>query len=73
MSLGVVVLMIGLGLYERSVSILLFACALFVLLHLVVVYVEEPGLAIRFDPIYQAYKRSVNRWVPKIKPTDPCS
>ncbi len=71
MSLGVVVLMIGLGLYERSVSILLFACLLFVLLHLVVVYVEEPGLATRFGPSYQAYKRSVNRWVPNIKPTDP--
>lgn len=68
MSLGAVVLMIGLGLYERSVSILLFACALFLLLHLVVVYVEEPGLATRFGPSYEAYKRSVNRWVPKMKP-----
>jgi protein-S-isoprenylcysteine O-methyltransferase Ste14 len=65
MSLGGVILMMGLGLYESSVSILVFALALFLFLHLLVVYVEEPGLEKRFGGSYQTYKRSVNRWLPK--------
>ena len=65
MSLGAVILMLGLGLYESSVSILLLALALFLFFHLVVVYVEEPGLEKRFGESYRDYKRSVNRWLPK--------
>ena len=65
MSIGVVIVMLGLGLYESSVSILLFAVAMFLFLHLLVVYVEEPGLEKRFGESYREYKRSVNRWLPK--------
>jgi protein-S-isoprenylcysteine O-methyltransferase Ste14 len=65
MSLGGVTLMTGLGLYESSVCILLLAAALFLFLHLLVVYVEEPGLERRFGESYRDYKRSVNRWWPK--------
>lgn len=68
MSFGVVAFMVGLGLYEASLSILLFAAALFVALHLVIVYVEEPGLERRFGESYQDYKRSVNRWLPRLQP-----
>jgi protein-S-isoprenylcysteine O-methyltransferase Ste14 len=64
MSLGGVILMLGLGLYELSVFILLFASALFLLLHLIVIYIEEPGLEKRFGESYRDYKRSVNRWLP---------
>ena len=66
MSLGFVILMVGLGLYESSVSIVLFASALFLFLHLVVVYVEEPGLERRFGESYWEYKRSVRRWLPRV-------
>jgi protein-S-isoprenylcysteine O-methyltransferase Ste14 len=65
MSLGGVILMTGLGLYESSVCILLLAAALFLFLHLLVVYVEEPGLERRFGESYRDYKRSVDRWWPK--------
>jgi protein-S-isoprenylcysteine O-methyltransferase Ste14 len=65
MSLGGVILMLGLGLYESSISILLLA-ALFLCLHLLVVYVEEPGLEERFGQPYRECKRSVNRWLPRI-------
>ena len=64
MSLGFVILMLGLGLYASSLSILVFASALFLFLHLVVVYVEEPGLEKRFGETYREYKRSVHRWLP---------
>lgn len=66
MSLGWVVCMLGLGLYESSVSVVLFTAALFLFLHSIVVLVEEPGLEKRFGESYREYKRSVNRWVPKI-------
>jgi len=65
MSLGAVILMLGLGLYESSVSILLLALALFLFFHVIIVKVEEPGLEKRFGESYREYKRSVNRWLPK--------
>jgi protein-S-isoprenylcysteine O-methyltransferase Ste14 len=71
MSLGIVVFMVGLGLYESSVSILLLALALFLALHLIVVYVEEPGLERRFGQSYLDYRRSVNRWLPKLDKNKP--
>jgi protein-S-isoprenylcysteine O-methyltransferase Ste14 len=67
MSLGVVLLMLGLGLYESSASMVLFALALFLLLHLLVVYMEEPGLEKRFGESYREYKRSVRRWLPAFR------
>ena len=65
MSLGGVTLMTGVRLYESSVCILLLAAALFLFLHLLVVYMEEPGLERRFGESYREYKRSVNRWWPQ--------
>jgi protein-S-isoprenylcysteine O-methyltransferase Ste14 len=67
MSLGMAALMLGLGFYKRSVCVLLFAAGLFLVLHLVAVYVEEPGLQKRFGASYHAYKQSVNRWIPRFK------
>ncbi len=65
MSLGGVILMTGLALYESSGCILLLGALLFLFLHLLVVYMEEPGLERRFGDSYRDYKRSVNRWLPK--------
>ena len=58
-------MLLGLGLYHRSLAILLFAVVIFVLFHLYVVFVEEPGLEKRFGEGYYAYKKLVNRWIPK--------
>ena len=65
MSLGWVVFMLGLGMYESSVMMIGFAVGLFFFLHLIVVLVEEPGLEKRFGESYREYKRAVRRWVPK--------
>jgi protein-S-isoprenylcysteine O-methyltransferase Ste14 len=65
MYIGGLMLLAGFGLYQRSLAILLFAVATFVLFHLYVVFVEEPGLETRFGESYFAYKESVNRWIPK--------
>jgi protein-S-isoprenylcysteine O-methyltransferase Ste14 len=65
MSLGWVILMLGLGLHESSVLVVAFSAALFLFVHVVIVFVEEPGLEKRFGESYREYKRSVHRWVPK--------
>ena len=66
MSLGGTLLFMGLGLYVRSISILVFSCLLFLLFHMVAVYFEEPGLTKRFGDSFE-YKRLVGRWIPRIR------
>ncbi len=60
-------LLIGFGLCERSVSILFMAVVLFVLIHLFVVFYEEPTLTRKFGTSYQEYRQSVRRWFPRRK------
>lgn len=55
----------GFGLYQRSLSILIFALVLLLAVHLFVLLYEEPGLERRFGQSYVEYKRSINRWIPK--------
>jgi len=65
MYLGGLMLLIGFGLYNRSISILLVALLLFALVHLFVLFYEEPTLTRRFGSSYQAYLRAVRRWIPR--------
>jgi protein-S-isoprenylcysteine O-methyltransferase Ste14 len=68
MSLGGVVLLTGIALWHRSAFALGLAAALFLVMHLVVVYLEEPGLEKRFGDSYREYRRNVRRWLPRITP-----
>jgi len=56
----------GFGLYQRSLAIVLFALVFLCCAHLFVVFYEEPGLERRFGQSYRDYKRSVNRWLPRL-------
>ena len=67
MYIGGFILLVGFGLYQRSVSILLLSLVLLLLTHLAVVSLEEPNLEKRFGQSYIDYKKSVSRWVPKWK------
>ena len=67
MSLGAVTMMFGLALFCRSISVLLFSVILFLAIHGIVVFIEEPGLEKRFGKSYLQYKRSVNRWLPTFR------
>lgn len=49
----------------RSVDLLVYAGALMVALHVLVVGYEEPRLRARFGEDYDDYRRHVNRWVPR--------
>jgi protein-S-isoprenylcysteine O-methyltransferase Ste14 len=66
MSFGATLLFAGAGLWLRSISILLFSASLFLVFHLVVLWVEEPGLEKRFGNSYVVYKRTVGRWLPRL-------
>ena len=61
---GGVAMLLGLGLYLASVSILLYALAAFLLIHAFVVIAEEPGLRRRFGRDYENYCKTVPRWIP---------
>lgn len=66
MYLGSFLLLSGYGLYARSPSVLGLTALAALLAHLFVVLVEEPGLARRFGESYLAYRRSTNRWIPRL-------
>jgi protein-S-isoprenylcysteine O-methyltransferase Ste14 len=68
MSLGGAVLMIGIALCQRSALGLGLSALLFLVFHLVVVLLEEPGLKKRFGDSYGEYRRNVPRWVPRMTP-----
>ncbi len=65
MYIGGLVLFIGFGLYERSISILFLALLFFALVHLFVLFYEEPTLTRRFGSSYREYLRAVRRWIPR--------
>ena len=67
MSFGATVLFTGVGLWLRSISILLFSAILLLIFHFVAVRIEEPGLERRFGSSYVACKRTVGRWFLRLK------
>jgi protein-S-isoprenylcysteine O-methyltransferase Ste14 len=48
-----------------SVDLLLYAGGLAVAFHLLVIGYEEPRLRARFGEEYDAYRRTVSRWIPR--------
>lgn len=65
MYLGGFALLLGFGLWHRSVAMAAFAGLFVTLAHLFVVLYEEPSLLERFGEVYGEYSESVNRWVPR--------
>jgi len=66
MYIGGLILLIGFGLYERSISILFLTLLLFLLVHLFVLFYEEPTLTRKFGSSYQEYRGAVRRWIPRL-------
>ena len=66
MYIGGLMLLIGFGLCERSISILFLTLPLFLLVHLFVLFYEEPTLTRKFGSSYQDYRRAVRRWIPRL-------
>ncbi|MEE9207502.1 MAG: isoprenylcysteine carboxylmethyltransferase family protein [Gemmatimonadota bacterium] len=69
MVIGVLAVMLGFGLWNLSVSIVLFSAVVAVCIGLFVILVEEPGLSARFGSEYEDYRASVSRWIPRKPPS----
>jgi protein-S-isoprenylcysteine O-methyltransferase Ste14 len=54
------------ALYLASAGAVVYAAAISIGAHLAVVHVEEPELRKRFGARYEAYFRSVPRWLPRL-------
>jgi protein-S-isoprenylcysteine O-methyltransferase Ste14 len=67
MYLGVLLIFIGYALFVHSISVLFLSLALFLLAHIIVVFIEEPGLKEKFGNDYMNYTKAVNRWFPRIQ------
>jgi protein-S-isoprenylcysteine O-methyltransferase Ste14 len=65
MYIGGLLLILGFGLSERSISILFLTLPFFLLFHLFVCCYEEPTLTRKFGSSYQKYLRTVRRWIPR--------
>jgi hypothetical protein len=63
---GGALLLLGLGLDQRSPAIVLFAPAWWLLFHLLVILYEEPVLRSKFGQDYEAYCRRTPRWIPRL-------
>jgi protein-S-isoprenylcysteine O-methyltransferase Ste14 len=66
MYIGGCMVLFGLGLYEHSPAILLFALPWLLLAHLFVIFYEEPHLHAAFGAPYDDYCGSVRRWLPRL-------
>ena len=60
-----------LALYFASLGLLIYAAAASIAAHVMIVRVEEPELRERFGESYEAYCRSVPRWLPRWPGTFP--
>lgn len=65
MYIGGGLLLLGLGLDQRSLSIVLFVPVWWLLFHLLVILYEEPTLRHKFDGDYEAYCLGTPRWIPR--------
>jgi protein-S-isoprenylcysteine O-methyltransferase Ste14 len=63
--LGALAIYVGYAFWHPSPALLACLPLLAVSAHLFVVLYEEPSLRKRFGPAYEAYCRSVPRWVPR--------
>jgi protein-S-isoprenylcysteine O-methyltransferase Ste14 len=64
MYIGAGMTLAGAALFYESLSILFYTALFFLIVHLFVVFYEEPTLQRTFGDDYQAYRRRVGRWVP---------
>jgi protein-S-isoprenylcysteine O-methyltransferase Ste14 len=64
MYLGVLLLLLGETAFFKSIALLQYTLAWFIIVNLFVVFYEEPALRHRFGDSYERYFRSVRRWLP---------
>jgi protein-S-isoprenylcysteine O-methyltransferase Ste14 len=68
MEAGFVLILFGEALLFESSALVLYMVAGFIWLWVRQVVIEEPRLRRRFGERYEAYRRSVPRWIPRLTP-----
>lgn len=66
MALGFCLIFIGEAVAFDALQILAYAAILFLVIHVFIVFIEEPGLKRRFGESYKAYCQAVPRWLPRL-------
>ena len=67
MYIGVLGVLLGEAALFRAVVLLKYAAFFFAAVYLFVIFYEEPTLRRQFGESYQEYRRSVPRWIPKLR------
>lgn len=67
MYLGVFLAIVGQSVIFRNLHVLEYACLMLLIAHVFVVFYEEPTLSRQFGESYEEYRRSVPRWIPRLK------
>jgi protein-S-isoprenylcysteine O-methyltransferase Ste14 len=64
---GLFLILIGEAILFKSAVLLVYSLLWLSVLHLIVVFIEEPSLKRKFGESYDEYLKSVSRWIPRLK------
>jgi len=67
MYLGVALAIAGEAAIFRSIHVLVYSAIMLMIAHIFVVLYEEPTLRRQFGESYEEYRRTVPRWIPKLR------
>ncbi len=67
MYIGVLGVLVGEAALFRAVALLEYAAFCFAAAYLFVIFYEEPTLHRQFGESYEEYRRSVPRWIPRVR------
>jgi protein-S-isoprenylcysteine O-methyltransferase Ste14 len=65
MYLAVLAMVVGQAMVLQSLALLGYALVVWIVVHLFVLFVEEPSLRQQFGASYEAYLRATPRWLPR--------
>jgi protein-S-isoprenylcysteine O-methyltransferase Ste14 len=68
MYIGVALVVVGESLFFRRPHLAVYAASMLLVAHLFVIFYEEPTLHRQFGESYDEYRRSVPRWIPRLRP-----
>jgi protein-S-isoprenylcysteine O-methyltransferase Ste14 len=68
MYIGAMLITLGEGLLFQSISLFIYALAVFGVCNFNILILEEPYLANKFGESYAQYRKSVRRWIPRLTP-----
>lgn len=69
MAIGFTLILLGEAIAFGAMEVLVYAGAVFFFIHLFIVLIEEPDLKHKFGAPYEAYFKSVPRWIPRLSPS----